>query len=359
MELISNMLFWLSNGMLIPDIIFLLFFFIKALLMIGGFYGTYIARTKINVKLNREIGKTGVEEFLYTLPAGNGKSKLLEYLRKIKAAPQDRALREKRLGDYEIAADKELGQSKLLVKIGPMLGLMGTLIPMGPALVGLATGDIGSMAHNTPGGFAQMQPAEWPEGIDTMVRFKDALSCEFREAQGLHFYSDDYQFERVWAKPEVYLELLEQFAFVVEPDFSMYLDFPEPLQKWNHYRNQLLGAWWQARGLTVIPSASWADAASFAWTFEGLPEHSTVAISTVGCVKGRELYGYFMAGVHELFRQKQPTGLLVYGKLTPDIEQVCKDAGIKYKNFPHTMMGARFLTKKFAGKLAQEDKRNG
>ena len=151
MELISNMLFWLSNGMLIPDIIFLLFFFIKALLMI---YGTYIARTKINVKLNREIGKTGVEEFLDTLPEGNGKSKLLEYLRKIKAAPQDRALREKLLGDYEIAADKELGQSKLLVKIGPMLGLMGTLIPMGPALVGLATGDIGSMAYNMQVAFA-------------------------------------------------------------------------------------------------------------------------------------------------------------------------------------------------------------
>ena len=154
MELISNMLFWLSNGMLIPDIIFLLFFFIKALLMIGGFYGTYTARTKINVKLNREIGKTGVEEFLDTLPEGNGKSKLLEYLRKIKAAPQDRALREKLLGDYEIAADKELGQSKLLVKIGPMLGLMGTLIPMGPALVGLATGDIGSMAYNMQVAFA-------------------------------------------------------------------------------------------------------------------------------------------------------------------------------------------------------------
>ena len=154
MELISNMLFCLSNGMLIPDIIFLLFFFIKALLMIGGFYGTYIARTKINVKLNREIGKTGVEEFLDTLPEGNGKSKLLEYLRKIKAAPQDRALREKLLGDYEIAADKELGQSKLLVKIGPMLGLMGTLIPMGPALVGLATGDIGSMAYNMQVAFA-------------------------------------------------------------------------------------------------------------------------------------------------------------------------------------------------------------
>lgn len=212
----------------------------------------------------------------------------------------------------------------------------------------------------TPGGYAQMQAVSFPDAAaDTMVRFKDAQSCTIRAAQGLHFYSDDYQFERVWTQPEVYLELLRQFAFVVEPDFSMYLDFPEPLQKWNHYRNQLLGAWWQARGLTVIPSASWADKASFAWTFEGLPERSTVAISTVGCVKGRELYGYFMDGVRELFRQKQPTGLLVYSKLTPDIEQLCKIADIPYKNFPHTMMGARFLTKQYAAKLAQEDKRNG
>ena len=35
-----------------------------------------------------------------------------------------------------------------MTKIGPMLGLMGTLIPMGPALAGLASGDIASMAYN-------------------------------------------------------------------------------------------------------------------------------------------------------------------------------------------------------------------
>lgn len=34
------------------------------------------------------------------------------------------------------------------MRLGPMLGLMGTLIPMGPALVGLATGDIAMMALN-------------------------------------------------------------------------------------------------------------------------------------------------------------------------------------------------------------------
>ena len=38
--------------------------------------------------------------------------------------------------------------------MGPMLGLMGTLIPMGPALVGLSTGDISSMAYNMQVAFA-------------------------------------------------------------------------------------------------------------------------------------------------------------------------------------------------------------
>ncbi len=42
----------------------------------------------------------------------------------------------------------------MLTKMGPILGLMGTLIPMGPALVGLASGDIASMACNMQVAFA-------------------------------------------------------------------------------------------------------------------------------------------------------------------------------------------------------------
>ena len=41
-----------------------------------------------------------------------------------------------------------------LTKTAPMLGLMGTLIPMGPALAGLASGDIGNMAYNMQIAFA-------------------------------------------------------------------------------------------------------------------------------------------------------------------------------------------------------------
>lgn len=53
-----------------------------------------------------------------------------------------------------MAAEKNIATSKVLTKMGPILGLMGTLIPMGPALVGLATGDIASMAYNMQVAFA-------------------------------------------------------------------------------------------------------------------------------------------------------------------------------------------------------------
>ena len=44
--------------------------------------------------------------------------------------------------------EKDLTLSKLLTKIGPVLGLVGTLIAMSPALVGLSSGDIAAMAYN-------------------------------------------------------------------------------------------------------------------------------------------------------------------------------------------------------------------
>ena len=82
------------------------------------------------------------------------RSLLVVYLRQVWENRGNDALVEKLVGDFEIAADKDLAISKTLTKMGPMLGLMGTLIPMGPALVGLASGDIASMAYNMQVAFA-------------------------------------------------------------------------------------------------------------------------------------------------------------------------------------------------------------
>lgn len=54
----------------------------------------------------------------------------------------------KALSDAEIESARRLERTKMLVRIGPILGLMGTLIPISPALVGLAQGDVETLSSN-------------------------------------------------------------------------------------------------------------------------------------------------------------------------------------------------------------------
>ena len=81
-------------------------------------------------------------------------SLVIVYIRRVLGSKDRPAHVQRLLADFEITADKDLAISKTLTKMGPMLGLMGTLIPMGPALVGLSTGDIASMAYNMQVAFA-------------------------------------------------------------------------------------------------------------------------------------------------------------------------------------------------------------
>jgi biopolymer transport protein ExbB/TolQ len=54
----------------------------------------------------------------------------------------------KRLADYEYRHLRSLERTRILVRFGPALGLMGTLIPLSPALAGLAHGDVTTLSNN-------------------------------------------------------------------------------------------------------------------------------------------------------------------------------------------------------------------
>ena len=54
----------------------------------------------------------------------------------------------KHLADFDFGCERRLARSRLLVRLGPALGLMGTLIPLSPALEGLAGGDVATLADN-------------------------------------------------------------------------------------------------------------------------------------------------------------------------------------------------------------------
>ncbi|KAA6301004.1 MAG: hypothetical protein EZS26_002856 [Candidatus Ordinivivax streblomastigis] len=150
MEIISKALFWVANSLLIPDIILLLLLFVRSLMLIGSFYNQYMTK-RMNDKLLldkiKKLSSASVEELKKTLPEKDN-ALFIRYLRDLLSTTPQVAYFDFVLSDFESEADKDLSLSKILAKMGPVLGLIGTLIAMSPALVGLSTGDISGMAYN-------------------------------------------------------------------------------------------------------------------------------------------------------------------------------------------------------------------
>lgn len=156
MNIISDILYWISTGLLVPVIVLLIVLFGRALLLVGSFYGQYLSIRKTEALLRNELNAltpATVTELAAKLPEKSS-SLVISYIRQILEAHDSPAQVQRLLANFEIAADKDLAISKTLTKLGPILGLMGTLIPMGPALAGLASGDIASMAYNMQIAFA-------------------------------------------------------------------------------------------------------------------------------------------------------------------------------------------------------------
>lgn len=156
MENVSNLLFWISNGLLIPVIVGLLFLFARSIFMFGSFYRDYILRLKSEKNIKPLVDNLDIDNIdeLKNKLSDIKNSEFKDSILLLTNADSNRAFINKTISEYEISSDKKLDNPRLLSKFGPILGLMGTLIPMGPALVGLSTGDIGSMAHNMQVAFA-------------------------------------------------------------------------------------------------------------------------------------------------------------------------------------------------------------
>lgn len=125
MEYISKALFGIANILLIPDVIMLIFFFIRSLIL--------LATTSMQYANRRRDG----HGCLYT-----------KYRDLLYGQEPSEAYADYLAAQMEAEAAKDVNLSRLLTKLGPVLGLIGTLISMSPALVGLSTGDISGMAYN-------------------------------------------------------------------------------------------------------------------------------------------------------------------------------------------------------------------
>ena len=150
MDNISQILFLVSDSLLIPDIIVLLVLFVRALFLVGSFYNQYITKYKNERQLRpilNQLTPERIEELQAALPEKDN-SLYIKYLRAILDRPADDTYADYMITNFENEAEKDVVTSKLLAKVGPVLGLIGTLIAMSPALTGLSQGDISKMASN-------------------------------------------------------------------------------------------------------------------------------------------------------------------------------------------------------------------
>ncbi|RXE56839.1 flagellar motor protein MotA [Methanoculleus taiwanensis] len=151
-------MFIISGALLYPAILALLALVVWTLMAFGQFISEYAGRSR-NLEQLRNGCKQSVsllEQRSYDDAAGvltaSGSNPLLGSflgdLTKLFGSDRFSVESEKLLQDYEIRISAELERLKILTRTAPMLGLMGTLIPLGPALMGLSAGNIEALASN-------------------------------------------------------------------------------------------------------------------------------------------------------------------------------------------------------------------
>ncbi len=154
MSVLSQLLYWVTTGLLVPTVALLLLFVGHALLSAGGTIATALDRRRYGPSLDHALGQPDMPHQHIDAIALPARSPLAETIRDLTRLGQDRAQAQRLLARLEIAHEKSIGAARLLARVGPMLGLMGTLIPLGPALLGLAEGDLRVLAENMLVAFA-------------------------------------------------------------------------------------------------------------------------------------------------------------------------------------------------------------
>ena len=171
MNYITDILYWISSGLLVPVVLLLIFFFLRSLLPLGGFFSQYLTMRKSGIMLQKEVKQltaNNLSTLAERLP--KGKLPVVTCISKMLENRNSPAKVTFLLDEYECMVERELETPKMFTKMGPMLGLMGTLIPMGPALVGLSSGDIASMAYNMQVAFATTVIGLFAGGIGFVVK---------------------------------------------------------------------------------------------------------------------------------------------------------------------------------------------
>ena len=157
-EFLTGSLDVISQSLTIPVLVILLVIVIISIIALGGIIAEYTSRRKVPVGTIRdliyEINSAGsVEELKNVISNAKIPKSQRKVLTEIASSQSlgktSREALARKLFEFEEEKTMDkLKRTDIITRIGPTLGLMGTLIPMGPGLAALGAGDINTLASS-------------------------------------------------------------------------------------------------------------------------------------------------------------------------------------------------------------------
>ena len=152
MKNLTDILYVISTALLAPAILALLALLVWTLVMAGGFLKEFAERRRVRRNLNAAVAAArhnansimSVWEILTAAKSGLPR-RFVEFVGRDIA---DESVLQQALSTLENDVAGSVAKLSFITRISPMLGLMGTLIPLGPALAGLANGNMQVLGGN-------------------------------------------------------------------------------------------------------------------------------------------------------------------------------------------------------------------
>lgn len=157
-EFLTGSLDVISQSLTIPVLVILLIIVIISIITLGGAIAEYTSRKKVPVGTIRDLiydinAAESVDDLKNVISNANipkAQKKALTEIASSESLGRDsrEALARKLFEFEEEKTLSQLQRTDIITRIGPTLGLMGTLIPMGPGLAALGAGDINTLASS-------------------------------------------------------------------------------------------------------------------------------------------------------------------------------------------------------------------
>lgn len=157
-ETLTSLIHILSESLLTPVIVLLVVAVVIVILAFGGMINEYISRKPIKSnELEDLVRRVSFSNNVDQMKDEIANSNLFDYQKEILTRIADnhdigpdarKALASELISASETRLIKKTNKTDILVRVGPSLGLLGTLIPLGPGLAALGTGDIATLAQS-------------------------------------------------------------------------------------------------------------------------------------------------------------------------------------------------------------------